>query len=291
MNSRTQLMTWGFLALFLSMNSTIYGDDANTASTKTKPSSFRLVWEKNFLTISGDSIPGGEITVMYLEAYCRPGSTDRDWRETTIGHMTELVDASEDGKTIRLKCTLNDGVIVTHKITAVTDGVQFDLKATNPTKTASLADWAQPCVRVDRFTGRDQKTYLEKLFVFLDDELTRMPTPNWATKARYTPGQVWCPQGVNRNDVNPRPLSDDIPSNGLIGCFSSDESMILASAWHPYQELFQGVANCVHADFRIGGLKPGESKTIRGKLYIVPADVEALVKLYEQEFPEHRAEN
>ncbi|MEX0727132.1 MAG: hypothetical protein WD065_12725 [Planctomycetaceae bacterium] len=281
-----RFLAMGFLALSVFANVTALADEERP-TTQPAPSPFRLAWEKNFFTISGDTIPGGDITVMYLEAYCRPGSTDRDWGETTIGHKTELVDAAEDGKKIHLKCTLNDGVIVTHTITAVADGVQFDLVAKNPTKTASLADWAQPCVRVDRFTGRDQKTYLEKLFVFLDDELTRMPTPNWATKARYVPGQVWCPKGVNRNDVNPRPLSDDVPSNGLIGCFSSDETMILASAWQPYQELFQGVANCVHADFRIGGLKPGESKKIHGKLYIVPADVEALVKTYEREFPEH----
>jgi hypothetical protein len=42
--------------------------------------------------------------------------------------------------------------------------------------------------------------------------------------------------------------------------------MLMASAWEPYQELFQGVAACIHADFRIGGLKPGESKSIRGKI-------------------------
>ncbi|MEX1232407.1 MAG: hypothetical protein WEB58_19330 [Planctomycetaceae bacterium] len=286
MTFTNRFLAMGFLTLSVFANVTALADEERP-TTQPASSPFRLAWEKNFLTISGDTIPGGDITVMYLEAYCRPGSTDRDWRETTIGHKTELVDASEDGKTIHLKCTLNDGVIVTHTITAVADGVQFNLVATNPTKTASLADWAQPCVRVDRFTGRDQKTYLEKLFVFLDDELTRMPTPKWATEARYVPGQVWCPKEVNRNDVNPRPLSDDVPSNGLIGCFSSDETMILASAWQPYQELFQGVANCVHADFRIGGLKPGESKNIRGKLYIVPADVEALVKTYEREFPEH----
>ncbi|MFN0196244.1 MAG: hypothetical protein ACKVT0_05830 [Planctomycetaceae bacterium] len=264
-----------------------FGDDAPDSSDKKQNSPFRVAWDKNMLTISGESIPGDELQVWYIEAYCRPGSTDRDWRETTIGHKTELIAAAKDGKSLQLKCTLNDGVIVTHEITAVADGVRFDLVATNPTKTASLADWAQPCVRVDRFTGRNQETYLEKSFVFLDDKLTRMPTPNWAKKARYIPGQVWCPKNVNRNDVNPRPLSDDVPSNGLIGCYSADETMILASAWEPYQELFQGVIVCVHSDFRIGGLKPGESKTIRGKIYLVPADVDALLKTYEKEFPEH----
>jgi hypothetical protein len=114
-----------------------------------------------------------------------------------------------------------------------------------------------------------------------------MPTPQWATQARYTPGQVWCPIGVPRTDVNPRPLSSLVPSNGLIGVFSADEKLIFATAWEPYQELFQGVGRCVHSDFRLGGLQPGETKQIRGKIYIVPNDVPALVARYGKDFPEH----
>jgi hypothetical protein len=188
---------------------------------------------------------------------------------------------------------LDDGVVVDHEIRAGRDEVEFRLTAKNPTKTPSLAHWAQPCVRVDAFTGvepkRSSEAYLSKAFVFIDGRLTRLPTQPWATKARYTPGQVYCPANVDRADVNPRPLSMLIPSNGLIGCFSGDERMILASAWEPYQELFQGVIVCLHSDFRIGGLGPGETKTIRGKLYLVEADVDSLVKRYEADFPEHRA--
>ena len=72
-------------------------------------------------------------------------------------------------------------------------------------------------------------------------------------RGRYTPGQVWCPEDVSRNDVNPRPLSSLVPSNGLIGCFSGDGKQLMATAWEPYQELFQGVIVCLHSDFRIGG--------------------------------------
>ena len=68
--------------------------------------------------------------------------------------------------------------------------------------------------------------------------------------------------------MNPRPLSKHVPSNGLIGCFSSDDSQVLAMAWEPYQELFQGVITCLHSDFRLGGLAPGETLHIRGKVYI-----------------------
>ena len=77
--------------------------------------------------------------------------------------------------------------------------------------------------------------------------------------------------------------------NGLIGCFSADGQTILATAWEPYHELFQGVIQCIHSDFRIGGLMPGERVEIRGKLYLVPGDVGALIERYEADFPEQLA--
>jgi hypothetical protein len=249
-----------------------------------------LSWKDSYLTIRGDKLPGREMKVLYIEAYCRPVSTNRRWEQTTIGHRTRLISATPDGKQLVLECTLTDGVTVRHEITAGADEVNFKLTATNPTDRTSAAEWAQPCVQVGAFTGRDQKTYLEKSFIFLDGKLTRMPTRDWATQAVYTPGQVWCPANVNRDDVNPRPLSKLVPDNGLIGCYSADEKMIFAVAFEPYQELFQGVITCLHSDFRIGGLKPGETKHIRGKIYFVPADVDALLKRYEKDFPEHARE-
>jgi len=246
----------------------------------------RLSYKDEYLTISSAELPGKEVKIHYIEAYCRPGSTNRRWDLTTIGHKTRLVSADENGKHLVLESALRDGVIVRHEITAVADEVSFNITATNPTDKPSDAQWAQPCVRFDNFTGRDKDTYLDKCFILLNGKLTRMPTPHWATQAFYTPGQVWCPVGVSRDDVNPRPLSPDVPSNGLIGCFSADEKMMAAIAFEPYQELFQGVAACLHSDFRIGGLKPGESKKIRGKIYFLSADVDLLLKRYAADFPE-----
>ena len=60
----------------------------------------------------------------------------------------------------------------------------------------------------------------------------------------------------------------------------------MAVAWEPYQELFLGVITCIHSDFRLGGLKPGETKKIHGKIYLVPADTAALLARYERDFPE-----
>ena len=209
----------------------------------------------------------------YLEAFCRSGSTDRDWHETVIPHRTELQSAGTDGDRLTLRSTLSDGVVVQHEITARRidadgDAVEFRLTATNPTDKPSDAQWAQPCIRVDKFTGHGQADYLPFCFIYLDGKQAALPTRPWAEKARYTPGQVYCPIGVSRDDVNPRPLSALVPSNGLIGCYSSDRKQILATAWEPYQELFQGVGVCVHSDFRIGGLKPHETKSIRGMIYI-----------------------
>ena len=257
-----------------------------------EPAHLSLAWDKNFLTIRG-SFPGDEIRIMYLEAYCRPGSTDRDWGQTVIKHEAKLVSVSDSGRIIRLRDKLEDGVVVEHTITAGADEVDFRVVAHNPTDKASEAHWAQPCLRVDKFTGAGKAdarelvpAYARKCFLFLDGKLTRLPTAPWADQARYTPGQVYCPQGVDRNDVNPRPLSGLVPSCGLCGCYSADEKQMLAVAWEPYQEIFQGVIACMHNDFRIGGLAPGERKTIRGKLYIVPADVEKLVARFEKDFPE-----
>jgi hypothetical protein len=246
----------------------------------------KIAWEKNYLTVSAANIPGGEVKIHYLEAYCRPGSTDADWvKHTVIRHRAEMAGTPTD-RVIELVDRLTDGVVVKHRLEARGDEVDFLLEAHNPTDVESQAHWAQPCIRVDRFTGRGKQDYIPLCFIFLDGMLARLPTQPWATEARYTPGQVYAPRHVNRNDVNPRPLSTLVPSNGLCGCFSGDEKWILATAWEPYQELFQGVATCIHSDFRIGGLKPGETKQIRGKLYIVPADVPALVKRYEKDFPE-----
>lgn len=255
-----------------------------------------LARQGQWLLIQSTNIPGGEIRINYLEAYCRAGSTDADWvKQTVIPHTNELLSLSADQKVLRLRDTLADGLVVEHTITAGNDEVDFRLVARNPTTHRSEAHWAQPCARLGAFTGfsndlaqSDINDYLPKCFIFLNGKLTRMPTPDWATQARYTPGQVWCPAGVPRSDVNPRPLSKLIPSNGLIGCFSGDEKLIFATAWEPYQQLFQGVARCVHSDFRLGGIGPGQTRKIRGKIYIVPNNVPALLERYRRDFPEQQ---
>ena len=193
-------------------------------STLAQTRDLTLAREKNYLVIQGPHLPKGEIRINYLEAYCRPNSTTADWHDTTIGHTTELISLSADKKTMKLRCSVKDGVIVNHTITASRDDVTFAITAQNPTATVSAAHWAQPCIRLGDFTGYDNKgkdldDYLPKCFLFLDGKFARMDAIKpWIKEARYIPGQVWCPTDVPRTDVNPRPLSPLVPSNGLIGC-------------------------------------------------------------------------
>ena len=56
----------------------------------------RIAWTQgtrggDILSIRGPNLPGGELIVWYLEAYCRSGSTDREWGKTVIGHDTRQV--------------------------------------------------------------------------------------------------------------------------------------------------------------------------------------------------------
>ncbi len=251
----------------------------------------KILWSDDILKVSGSALPIPFLEIWYLEAFCRANSHERNWEETVIPHKTRLLSDNSLDRQIELKSILADGVVISHTITAFEDEVDFQVTAHNPTEFESEAHWAQPCIRVGAFTGCAQSSdpydYIRKCFVFINNKLTFMPTPQWATSARYTPGQVWRAPNVPKSDTNPRPLNPILPSNGLIGCFSGDSKTILAIAWEPYQELFQGIIQCIHSDFRIGGLHPGEQKTIRGKLYIMKNNIEHLLDRYTKDFPEH----
>ena len=70
-----------------------------------------LARDGHWLVIRGAQIPAGEIRINYLEAYCRAGSTDADWREhTVIKHTNELVSLDPAGKVMKLRDVLTDGL-------------------------------------------------------------------------------------------------------------------------------------------------------------------------------------
>ncbi len=254
------------------------------APPKLSSSGLTISWDKGFLDIQGSYLPGGYVRVWYIEAFCRSGSTDRPWPKTVIPQHTELTEASRNGKFIKLLTKLDGDVEVLHDIQSGEDEVDFHVTAVNRGRAYVDAVWAQPCVRVESFTGCGQEGYLRRSFIFLGGKLVTLDKTRRVQNALYKGGQVYVPRGIDPRDVNPRPVSPDAPSNGLIGCFSADGRYILATAWEPYQELFQGVIVCLHSDFRLGGLKPGETKTAHGKIYVIKNDARELLRRYRRDF-------
>jgi hypothetical protein len=248
----------------------------------------KLAWQKNVLKITGDKLPGGTLDVWWLEAFCRRGSTKRPWNETTIPHMTELVSADENGQQLRLRSKVQPSVEVSQELRVVREGVEFEVELKNSADEAVDLEWFEPCIRVDRFTGRNQTNYIGRSFIFTERGLTMLDQLPRNEEALYRGGQVYVPKGINHDDVNPRPISPVTPANGLIGCISADNQYLLATAWDQTQHLFQGVIVCIHSDPHVGGLKAHETKKLRGKIYLMKNDPAKLLKQYQRDFPNQK---
>lgn len=245
----------------------------------------KLSWTNNLLTVSGANLPGGKLDIWYLEAFCRKGSAQREWGKTTFSHKTELVSASRDGRRLRFLTKVQPDVEVTHELRAGEDEVEFRFEFKNLGREPAGIEWFQPaCIRVERFTGRGQSNYTERSFIFTERGLTTFAQTARREEALYRGGQVYVPKGIPLDDANPRPISADQPVNGLIGCFSADNQWLLATASDQTHELFEGVYVCIHSDPHIGGLAPGETKTVRSRLYLMKNDVKALLRRYERDF-------
>jgi hypothetical protein len=242
-------------------------------------------WTNNILTVSNSSLPGGRIEILYLEAFCRSGSTRRDWRQTTLPHRTRLISATPDGKRLEFRTRVEPGVEVFHEVRAGKDELEFGFRLTNQGSDAVDLSWFQPaCIRVDRFTGGNQSNYIARSFIFTERGMTMMDRTTRREEALYRGGQVYVPKGIGLDDVNPRPISPDQPVNGLVGCVSADDQWLLATAWDRTHELFQGVYVCLHADPHVGGLRAGETKSVRGKLYLLKNDSKELLRRYQRDF-------
>jgi len=81
--------------LLLSVGLAFTGPDLQPPSTD-----LRLTWEKNILTLRSPRMPGEKLEIWYLEAFCKRGSTRREWRQTTIPHQTRLLRADADGRAL-----------------------------------------------------------------------------------------------------------------------------------------------------------------------------------------------
>lgn len=244
-----------------------------------------LSWTNDMLTVSADWLPGKKIDIWHMEAFCRSGSTKRKWQETVVPHKTTLLSTSEKKDRLQFRTVVSPSVECLHEIRSTADEVTLTYKLRNDGPLHEDLSWFQPaCIRLAGFTGRNQTSYVARSFIFTDKGLTWLDQIPRAEEAVYRGGQVYVPEGINLADVNPRPISAIKPANGLIGCVSTDDRYLLATASDHTHELFQGVIVCLHSDPHIGGLKPKATKTIRQKIYILKNDPDYLLKRYRQDF-------
>lgn len=245
-----------------------------------------LSWTNNLLVLSHPTLPGGNLPIYYLEAFCLPGGHERRWDLTRIPHSTRLLARSPDGSLLTFQTKVGESITVDHSVRALPDGMEMDFTLANHGSQAWPVQWFQPaCVRVDQFTGASQSNYTARSFVFTDRGQTWLANTRRTEDALYRGGQVFLPPWISPADANPRPISLDRVTNGLIGCVSADNRWILALASDWTFELFEGVYVCLHSDPWIGGLQPGESRKIRQRLYVIPNDPDTLLRRYRQDFP------
>jgi hypothetical protein len=272
-----------------------------SAGTPSADERLQISWTNNLLTVRSPKLPGSKVEIWYPEAFCRKGSTDRDWSETVLPQKTVILSNSPTSlpgtstrrteiidSTLGFETTIRSNVIVDHAVSAGSDSVLFEWLIRNKGDSAVDLEWFQPaCIRVEKFTGCNQSNYTAKSFIFTERGLTMLDESDRRpeTEARYHGGQVYVPKGINTNDINPRPLCRDQPTNGLIGCFSADGKSLLAVGSDSTHELFEGVYVCLHSDPHVGGLKPHETKTIHSKIYFMTNDIPALLKRYQADFP------
>lgn len=246
-------------------------------------SALEISWTNNLLMVTGTNLPGGSMDIWYLEAFCRSGAHERDWRQTTWRHRTTLL-TNEGNRVLRFRTTVQTNVELMHVVTASADELDFQYSFVNRGPAIDL-QWFQPaCIRVEKFTGCVQSNYTEKSFIFTERGLTTLANTRRTEEALYRGGQVYIMPGVQPRDANPRPISLDQPTNGIIGCFSADGRQLLATASDATHELFEGVYVCLHSDPLVNGLQAGETKKFRAKLYVLTNDVPALLRRYERDF-------
>lgn len=247
---------------------------------------FTVSWTNNLLTLQHPQLPGGPLDVFYLEAFLRSGANQRNWGQSVMPHKTRLLAADKKGRWLKFHTEVQPGVDVEHEVRAGRDEVDFQFTLHNRNNQPVDLQWFQPaCIRVAGFTGRDQQSFIDRSFIYTSAGRTWLRNTGRTEDALYRGGQVFPMPGIPDIEANPRPLSKVRPSLGLVGCVSADDRWLLATASDRTHELFEGVYVCLHSDPHVGGLKSGEHRKVRSKIYFLPNQPDRLMKRYRRDFP------
>lgn len=253
------------------------------------PSPQLVEWERGIAL----KIPGAEAADMYLWFY--------EW------NMFEAMQAgSHTHGTYKLERKINaagteaaiESPAIGLQVRAVPGGAELSLRITNQTG----YPWAEiagviPCWNPGQVPGTNPSAPLSLNTNFSDPGRSKTffltatgPTP---LNSRAIHFNTRYREAVDRAAAaGPFPFSSKWPTSdvdavaGLLVRESEDGRWVTGIAWEDFLSV-QGHNpwNCMHACIRAGALKPGESRTIRGRIYLLPGKKEDVVALYQRDFP------
>lgn len=103
-----------------------------TPASAAKPELTLSYEAPHWLVIHGDHIPGKQVRINYLEAYCRANSTDADWvKHTVVKHEAQLISLNEEKTVLRVRDRVSDGLIVEHTIKAGREEIEIVISEKN----------------------------------------------------------------------------------------------------------------------------------------------------------------
>lgn len=188
---------------------------------------------------------------------------------------------ADDGRTARI-----DSPHLQLRLTAARDAVDLELTAVN----RSDHEWPEiaaiiPCFNPGPREARDEQFVNDKTYFLAADALVqlakreihfndrfRRAVDAEARDGRYVWSDKW-------------PLAEPNAAAGLLLRESSDGRWVTGIAWEDFLSA-QGHNpwDCMHLSVRVGPLKPGESKRIRGRMYLFPGDKQKLLERFQADF-------
>lgn len=206
-----------------------------------------------------------------------------NWKRTVSDDgATATIDAGDMKLTAR---AVHDGAELTLKITNATDhawpeiaGIIPCFNPGTPAGVRRLRNRRPEAPRNEEFVNTNTwyvgHSGFEKLVarqIHFNDRL-RAQVDGEAQDGQYVFSQKW-------------PTSPDNATQGLIVRESTSGGWVAGIAWEEFlSSQGHNPWSCMHLSVNVGPLKPGESKTIRGRMYLFPGTRDECLKRFRTEF-------
>jgi hypothetical protein len=205
----------------------------------------------------------------------------------TGGLSRNQVDINDAGTHATIECALGFSL----RVEALDDGARMTLTATN----GSGHDWPPlaaivPCFNPGPLSHPNEQFVHQNSFFPAGEGLA----PLHMTTPREIHYNAALRPAINAaSDMGRFAWSDKWPTSkvdaeaGLIVRPSADGQWVAGIAWERFLSC-QGHNpwNCMHLSVHLGPLRRGETRTVRGRLYLLPGEPKDVLDLYRRQFPQ-----